>query len=190
MLGKPELIRHFECCLRYVKGDLFTSPASESLAHCISADAKMGKGIAVMFKKQFGGVDEIMSQEQKPGGCAVLERDSRYIYNLVTKERYFQKPTYKTLESSLKRMNRHCELNAVRNLSMPKIGAGLDKLEWRRVEEIIKKVFERTEISITVYDLPHNVTKGRGSGFNHKSTDIKKRPGPEKLTNENKKSKT
>lgn len=43
-------------------GDLFSCPESESLAHCISADARMGKGIAVIFKKKFGGVDEIKSQ--------------------------------------------------------------------------------------------------------------------------------
>ena len=30
--------------------------------HCISADVKMGKGIAVLFKKKFGKVDEIKKQ--------------------------------------------------------------------------------------------------------------------------------
>jgi len=48
--------------LREIRGDLFSCPANESLAHCISADARMGKGIAVMFKNKFGGVDEIKSQ--------------------------------------------------------------------------------------------------------------------------------
>ena len=43
-------------------GNLFSCPASESLAHCISADVRMGKGIAVSFKTKFGGVDELKSQ--------------------------------------------------------------------------------------------------------------------------------
>lgn len=48
-----------------MQGDLFSCHASESLAHCISADARMGKGIAVLFKKKFGGVDEILTQGKK-----------------------------------------------------------------------------------------------------------------------------
>ena len=43
-------------------GNLFSCPDSESLAHCISADVRMGKGIAVSFKTKFGGVDELKSQ--------------------------------------------------------------------------------------------------------------------------------
>ena len=45
-----------------MQGDLFSCRDSESLAHCISADARMGKGIAVLFKRKFGGVDEILTQ--------------------------------------------------------------------------------------------------------------------------------
>lgn len=44
------------------KGDLFSCSTSHSLAHCISEDVRMGKGIAVLFKKKFGGVEEIKRQ--------------------------------------------------------------------------------------------------------------------------------
>lgn len=44
------------------RGDLFSCPTSHSLAHCISEDVRMGKGIAVLFKKKFGGVEEIKRQ--------------------------------------------------------------------------------------------------------------------------------
>jgi len=45
-----------------VKGDLFSCPETDSLAHCISEDCRMGKGIAVLFKRKFGRVDEIKAQ--------------------------------------------------------------------------------------------------------------------------------
>ena len=45
-----------------VKGDLFSCPDSASLVHCVSEDMNMGKGIAVLFKKKFGGVAELKSQ--------------------------------------------------------------------------------------------------------------------------------
>ena len=30
--------------------------------HCVSEDLRMGKGIAVLFKKKFGGVEELQAQ--------------------------------------------------------------------------------------------------------------------------------
>lgn len=48
----------------YVKGDLFTSPGTDSLAHCISEDCHMGAGIAAIFKKKFGGVQELLNQRK------------------------------------------------------------------------------------------------------------------------------
>lgn len=135
-------------------GNLFSCPDSESLAHCISADVRMGKGIAVSFKTKFGGVDELKSQGQKPGGVAILRRGNRHIYYLVTKEKYFNKPTYPSLQSSLQAMKGHCVSHGVTSLSMPTIGCGLDGLEWPKVRNIIEEVFQDTDINITVYSLP------------------------------------
>lgn len=47
---------------REVKGDLFSCSATASLAHCVSEDFHMGKGIAALFKKQFGGVAKLREQ--------------------------------------------------------------------------------------------------------------------------------
>nr|KAF6506955.1 O-acyl-ADP-ribose deacylase 1 [Rousettus aegyptiacus] len=54
--------------ITYVKGDLFTCPKTDSLAHCISEDCRMGAGIAVLFKKKFGGVQELLNQHYKEKG--------------------------------------------------------------------------------------------------------------------------
>jgi hypothetical protein len=40
-------------------GDLFTCTPTTSLAHCVSVCLAMGKGVAVAFKEQFGGVNEL-----------------------------------------------------------------------------------------------------------------------------------
>ena len=48
--------------LSEVKGDLFSCPSSASLAHCVSEDMHMGKGIATLFKQKFEGVGELKSQ--------------------------------------------------------------------------------------------------------------------------------
>ena len=47
------------------KGDLFGCPSGDSLAHCVSRDLKMGKGIAVEFKKRFAHVDDLLDQDRQ-----------------------------------------------------------------------------------------------------------------------------
>uniref|UniRef100_A0A3P8WQ02 O-acyl-ADP-ribose deacylase 1 n=1 Tax=Cynoglossus semilaevis TaxID=244447 RepID=A0A3P8WQ02_CYNSE len=138
----------------YVTGDLFSCPRDEALAHCISEDCRMGAGIAVLFKQKFKGVERLKEQKKVPGQCAVLQRDGRFVYYLVTKKRASQKPTYDSLTRSLEDMKSHCLRNEVTKISMPRIGCGLDRLEWRRVAVILEQVFKHTNISITVYSLP------------------------------------
>uniref|UniRef100_A0A3P9Q5Z6 O-acyl-ADP-ribose deacylase 1 n=1 Tax=Poecilia reticulata TaxID=8081 RepID=A0A3P9Q5Z6_POERE len=113
-------------------GDLFSCPRDESLVHCIRAD------IAVMFEKKFGRVSELKEQKKLPGQCAVLTLDQRFIYYLITKKTAGQKPTYVSL----------------RELSIPRIGCGLDQLQWSEVSQILDQVFKETNISTTVSSLP------------------------------------
>jgi len=48
-------------------------------------------------------------------------------------------------------MKKHMLENGVHKISMPLLGAGLDKLDWTKVKEIVLDVFSDTEIDITVY---------------------------------------
>lgn len=130
-------------------GDLMTSP--DSLCHCVSACLAMGKGIAVLFKQAFGRVDELKAQKVGVGGVAVLDAGPRFIYYLITKPRYFDKPTYDTLAASLVCMREHMTATGTKAISMPELGCGLDGLEWPQVHALLRQVFEGSGIHITVY---------------------------------------
>ena len=136
-----------------VSGDLFSCPDTHSLAHCISADCRLGKGIALLFKKKFGGVPEMKAQHCKPGELAVLRRGERFIYALVTKKMYYDKPTYDTLRRSLHALKEHCAAHEVKHLAMPRIGCGLDRLNWDRVLSMIRSEFRDTSIEVEIYSL-------------------------------------
>ncbi|KAJ1139223.1 hypothetical protein NDU88_005598 [Pleurodeles waltl] len=136
-----------------VKGDLFSCPATDSLAHCISEDCRMGAGIAVIFKKKFGGIKELKSQNKKTGEVAFLKDGDRYVYYLITKKKASDKPTYDSLRKSLEAMQDHCLANGVKSVSMPRIGCGLDGLQWEKVSDILENIFSETDIKITVYSL-------------------------------------
>ncbi|KAK3098050.1 hypothetical protein FSP39_015596, partial [Pinctada imbricata] len=135
-------------------GDLFSCEDTESLAHCISEDCRMGKGIAVIFKKKFGDVQILKNQGKKTGEVAILKKGKRFIYYLVTKPKFQDKPTYDTLRSSLNAMKKHCITHNVTSVSMPRIGCGLDRLQWEEVSTMICEIFADTTMTITVYTLP------------------------------------
>ena len=94
---------------------------------------------------------ELKSQNVPVGGVAVLSRDDRYVYYLITKEHYYDKPTYQTLHQSLQAMRNHALLNDVKSLAMPKIGCGLDGLQWPKVKDLLEEVFQGSGIDITVW---------------------------------------
>lgn len=116
--------------------DLFCVPEYYYLAHCISADFGMGKGIVVEFNKRFDMKRKLQNRypdyldiynRHRIGGDCILEGR---VLNLITKERYFQKPTIITMRIALQKMKDICIENNITKVAMPTIGAGLDRLAW------------------------------------------------------------
>lgn len=104
-----------------------------------------------IFRQLFGRVDELISQKITTGGVAVLKDSERFIYYLVTKELSYDKPTYASLISSLNSMKDHVVANNVQKVALPRIGCGIDGLEWDKVQAILHQVFKDLPIDITVY---------------------------------------
>ena len=73
-----------------------------------------------------------------------------YYYMLITKDKYWQKPTYASLSGAVDNMRKCCEAMGIKKLVMPKIGCGLDRLNWGMVKQIIKEKFVETDIDIIV----------------------------------------
>lgn len=136
--------------------DLFTVPEEYYLAHCISADFGMGKGIVVEFNKRFDMKRKLQSKytdyinewhRRKWSFNCILEGR---VFNLITKERYFHKPTYDSLYGALNLMKFISVQKSITKIAMPIIGCGLDRLQWDKVSVIIKEIFDDTDIEILV----------------------------------------
>lgn len=141
--------------IREEQQDLFTVPTGYILVHCISADLAMGAGIAKEFARR--GVKAQLQrdyQDIEVGDCLVSDTTGwRAELNLVTKEKYWQKPTYETMRMALEDAKfLYEEIMSYENVkfAMPRIGCGLDRLQWDKVKAIIAEVFVDTDVEILV----------------------------------------
>ncbi|KAK3928729.1 ADP-ribose glycohydrolase OARD1 [Frankliniella fusca] len=134
-------------------GDVFAMPTA--LAHAVSADLHMGAGIAVGFKEYFGKVDELKQQDKKVGDVAYIKHNSTYIFYLITKERYSDKNiSPDDVLSCLVHLSSLCVSLGVEEISMPRLGCGLDLLKYSDVLPLIHAAFFDVSVRVNIITPP------------------------------------
>ena len=96
-----------------------------SIGHFISADAPMSKGFADFLSHRIPGLRSTCSKAKLFMGQVFPFGDStgkRYIYNLETKERFYDKSGLSTLSKTLEAMKIHASTNGVSTIAIPKLG--------------------------------------------------------------------
>ena len=100
----------------------------------------------------------LQSQEfaQKPPiGSVISFYDTnlnQYIFNLVTKENYYDKPTYYNLSVALYTLRFVILKHNIRLINLPKLGCGLDQLSGKSVLRQIIEVFSDVTVKIHLYN--------------------------------------
>ena len=112
------------------------------------------------------------------GGMLVYwdSEKSRYIYFLMTKEKYADVAKYGDLKSCLKEMSAHAALKGVSCFAMPRIGVIDDRIEWTNVAICLESIFQVVYCTLTVYTpetdqdfypIPSNSRENTSSERNH-----------------------
>lgn len=137
-----------------IKGDLFKVSDDYTLVHCISSCCKMAAGIATQFVKRNPEMKETL-QRMKPqvGEALLYEGDNYNVFNLITKEFYYNKPTRENFNRTIQELKLQCLSHHITKLAMPLIGSGLDNLSWEVSSKFIQEVFADTDIEILVVKL-------------------------------------
>lgn len=146
-----------------VKGDLFAEPyykGEDAYAHCISSDFALGAGIAKIFREKFPIFVERKQEmirkfpRAKLSGLFSVATDGHTIVNLVTKKNYWDKPTYDSMETSLRSLRQYLmQRPHIKRVLMPRIGCGLDRLDWSRVRVMIENILENVDVEVKVFYL-------------------------------------
>ena len=127
-----------------------------SIGHCISADARMSKGFADFLSHRNPGLRSICRKARLFMGQVYPFWDStgkRYIYNLVTKGRFCDKPNLSTLSKMLEAMKIHAGMNGISTRSN---GCGLDQMNWQEVVKLLRDIFAYAYVHLVVYTLEEN----------------------------------
>lgn len=145
----------------------------EVYCHCIANDGRWGAGIAPIFidkvfQSRYWLTPALQNRPWNGHGKAIIGQyynynNTKFVFdaNLITKRLTCEKPTYTTVRESLEDLKTYIKgfnLNSpesyhIKRINMPKIGAGLDKLEWDKVSKIVQDTFADMDLDVVVYYL-------------------------------------
>lgn len=132
------------------------------IVHCISSDKAMGAGIALPMQNKFKLRENWPSKlpERLKGWAGegysvfVTGEEKQIVCNLITKEHYYDKPTLETFKQALNDAKYTLDelsqigFNVPNKILMPKIGCGLDRLNWNDVKPLIELFFKGYDITV------------------------------------------
>ncbi|NIG53536.1 macro domain-containing protein [Chitinophaga sp. Cy-1792] len=126
-------------------GDIFQLPETKNYAHGCNCAGAMGKGIAVAFKEKFP--EMYLSYKQlcktgnfKPGDVFTYKYQDGYVFNVGTQKSWTTPATLDTVTQGLDKMMKEATTAGVDNIALPRIGAGLGKLDWEEVKRVINHI--------------------------------------------------
>lgn len=135
-------------------GDVLQAPGDFVIAHCISANLRLGKGIARTIQDRYR---ELIRWEDHSVGCAVVTcTKGRLIYHLVTKNHHLDSPREVDIAASLWTLRGHMHKYGERKLAIPELACGLDGQSLKTVSKIVENVFDKSGIEVVMYHLDPN----------------------------------
>jgi O-acetyl-ADP-ribose deacetylase (regulator of RNase III) len=136
---------------REIKGNLFAAKAGWAFAHCVSQDGAMGAGIALQFRHRYPRMPHYVKKNAThfPSVVRYVE-NGRVIYNLVTKARYYNKPSRHNFAIAVELLFAELAKHGETKIAMPLIGAGLDQLPWAITRNQLQKLSKKYGLEVVV----------------------------------------
>lgn len=153
--------------IQYIEGNLLESKA-EALVNTVNTVGIMGKGIALQFKNMFPHNFKIYAQACKEkkfniGQLILTEEETlltgkKIIINFPTKTDWRKPSEYSYIENGLKSLVDIINVNEIKSIAIPPIGAGNGGLDWNIVKSLIEKYLNNVNCDIQIYQ-PNTLIK-------------------------------
>ncbi len=133
--------------LTEITGDLFDL-GFPALGHGCNCTGVMGAGIALQFRHRYPQMYEEYRQFCEegvalPGDVYPYEAaDGKLILNMLTQPVPGPTATLELIESAVRRAIEMCQEHGIKEMAIPRIGAGIGGLKWSTVRERLETVME------------------------------------------------
>ena len=162
--------------MKYATGKFMKS--SSSLVFCVSGDMQVKSSPMTDFVVRYSHLRPTEDSVNRVGEILVYwdSEHSRYIYLLMTKEKYTDVAKYDDLKSCLREMSAHAALKGITCFAMPRIGFVDDRLEWTNVAICLETIFQIVYCTLTkyipeteqgFYPIPSNSRENTSTERNH-----------------------
>lgn len=146
--------------IKYISGDILQSK-DEYIAQGVAVGSQEGLGTGLAFKlsSQFPEIQKLFKKYTRnakfqAGDVFIGEISGSspgIIYIATQPDMYHAELTY--LNKGLKRLKKICASKGIKTVSLPKIGAGLGKLDWNNeVKPLLESILSDSETVFNVYE--------------------------------------
>lgn len=141
----------------FIKGDIFQKKNLCALAHGCNCAGAMGKGLAKEIRQRWPRMYEeyrrrCLTGEFNLGNVFVWQENGFTIFNLATQKTWKTKADIAAIEKALVEMVRLSEEMQISSIGIPRIGAGLGRLDWSDVKAVLKRVAKTTNVKLVVFE--------------------------------------
>jgi O-acetyl-ADP-ribose deacetylase (regulator of RNase III) len=147
--------------IRYTTGDLLASHA-EALVNAVNCAGRMGRGIALQFRKRYPAMAEAYAAacargEVVPGRMFTVETGAltgpRIVVNFPTKRHWREPSLMEDVEAGLPALAEEIRARGIRSIAVPALGCGTGGLDWAAVKPRIAAALGGLEgVQVVVYE--------------------------------------
>lgn len=162
--------------MRFTRGNLLSADV-EALVNTVNTVGVMGKGIALMFREEYGENYRLYKAACERGEVQIgrifvtevpprLTSRVRWILNFPTKESWRRRSRLEWIEAGLRDLRRVIREKGIRSVAVPPMGCGNGGLRWTDVRPLIEQELGGLDgVQVEVFEPTsryHNVAKRRG----------------------------
>ncbi len=141
--------------MRYVQGDLLSSPA-EALVNAVNCVGVMGKGIALGFKKAYPDVFREYVRKcragAQPGTVWAVRSGEKWVVHAFTKGHWVERSELADIELCAARLRLFVKTSRIKSIAIPALGCGNGGLEWAAVKPVLENALHDLDADIAVYE--------------------------------------
>jgi O-acetyl-ADP-ribose deacetylase (regulator of RNase III) len=141
----------------FVKGDIFQTEGLRAYGQGCNIAGAMDTGVSVAFKKRWPRMFDEYRQRCEDGrfhlgDVFVWNEGDEVVYNLAIQQHWKAKSKVPALARALAKMVKLAEQAGIVRVGLPRLGAGLGGMDWRRVKSVLEEVGAETPVELVVFE--------------------------------------